>query len=237
MTGTEMRNKWENWYEAHLSRWIPAYAFFPLIGCFLWNCLIYWGTQQIILGLGLQVHDITSALDRMVPFRPVWVSVYVLSYPFWVVSYALTARESSREDWFRFVFADMLSRLICGIIFLAYPTTNVRPDILGDGFWDTLMGLIYSLDPPLNLFPSIHCLESWFCFRGALYLKKPPRWYPWLSLVMTLLVCASTVLVKQHLAVDIPSALLVAELGLWLSRRLDAGRALRALNRRLRLDE
>ena len=220
MTGTEMRKKWENWYEAHLSRWIPAYAFFPLVGCFLWNCLIYWGTQQIILGLGLEVHDITSALDRMVPFRPVWVSVYVLSYPFWVVSYALTARESSREDWFRFVLADMLSRLICGAVFLAYPTTNVRPEILGSGFWDGLMGLIYALDPPLNLFPSIHCLASMMSWLGVRKCAGIPAWYRNFTLVFALLIFASTLFTRQHCIVDVAGGVLIAMGCYWLSRHL-----------------
>ena len=166
------------------------------------------------------MHDITSALDRMVPFQPVWVSVYVLSYPFWVVSYALTARESSREDWFRFVFADMLSRLICGIIFLAYPTTNVRPDILGDGFWDTLMGLIYSLDPPLNLFPSIHCLASTMSWLGIRKCTGIPVWYRNFTLVFALLIFASTLFTRQHCIADVAGGVLIAAGCFWIGRRL-----------------
>ena len=71
-----------------------------------------------------------------------------------------------------------------------------------------------------------HCLESWFCFRGARGMKRVPRWYTASMLAFTLLVCVSTVLVKQHVLVDIPAAILVAELGLWLSDRFRAGRLL-----------
>lgn len=213
-----MRKKWTTWYDAHLSRWIPAYAFFPLIGCLLWHCMIYWGTQQIILGLALPTHDITSALDRMVPFQPVWVSVYVLSYPFWVVSYILTARENSREDLFRFVFADLLSRLICGILFLAYPTTNVRPDILGDGFWDWLMGLIYAVDPPLNLFPSTHCLISMMSWLGIRKCSGIPAWYRNFTLVFAVLIFASTLFTRQHCIVDVFGGVVIAVGCFWLSR-------------------
>ena len=138
----DMRNdrriKFCDWYEAHIERWIPSYALLSLIGCLVWNCMIYWGTQQTILGLGLHTHDITSAIDLMVPFRPEWVLIYVLSFPFWAVSYILTAKENTRDDWFRFVFADMLAKAICGVIFIAFPTTNVRPDIDGSGILGSL---------------------------------------------------------------------------------------------------
>ena len=213
-----MRATWRNWYDAHLARWIPSYAFFPLIGCFLWNCLIYWGTQQIILGMELPVHDVTTALDRMVPFQPAWAFVYVLSYPFWVVSYALTARESSREGWFRFVFADMLAKAICGVIFMAYPTTNIRPDIPGSGIWDWLMGLIYRLDSPLNLFPSLHCMASTMSWLGVRKCTSIPAWYRYFTLCFAVLIFASTLFTRQHCFADVIGGIGVA-LGCYLLSR------------------
>ena len=36
------------------------------------------------------------------------------------------------EHCFRFVTADMLSRIVSGIIFILLPTTNVRPVLAGD---------------------------------------------------------------------------------------------------------
>ena len=130
-----------------MDKWIPAYAFFSLIGCFVWNCLVYSITQH--LGSNLYHYDFTTGFDRSVPFCPAWVSIYVLSFPFWVISYALTARENSKEFWYRFVFADMLARVVCGVFFLLIPTTNVRPEITGDGFWDNAMAFIYAMDMPV----------------------------------------------------------------------------------------
>ncbi len=213
---------------------MPRYTWLPVSLVLLTNLLSFYGSA--LLNLHRTHYNLTTALDAHIPLAPFFVLFYVLAYVQWVVGFCLIARES-RAVCYRLIAGEILAKLCCMVIFLILPTAMERPEITGGGVWNALLRLVYRLDRPVTLFPSIHCLESWFCFRGALYLKKPPRWYPWLSLVMTLLVCASTVLVKQHLAVDIPSALLVAELGLWLSRRLDAGRALRALNRRLRLDE
>lgn len=217
-----------------LEKIMPRYTWLPVSLVLLTNLLSFYGSA--LLNLHRTHYNLTTALDAHIPLAPFFVLFYVLAYVQWVVGFCLIARES-RAVCYRLIAGEILAKLCCMVIFLILPTAMERPEITGGGVWNALLRLVYRLDRPVTLFPSIHCLESWFCFRGALYLKKPPRWYPWLSLVMTLLVCASTVLVKQHLAVDIPSALLVAELGLWLSRRLDAGRALRALNRRLRLDE
>ena len=215
----DKRLKLYNWYEVHISRWIPAYVFLPLIGCFLWSCLIYWGTQQTIMGLGLKTHDITSAIDLMVPFRPEWVVIYVLSFPFWAVSYILTAKENTREDWFRFVFADMLSKTVCGVIFIMFPTTNVRPAVTGGRILDNLMSLIYSLDPPLDLFPSIHCLVSLLSWLGIRKCRNLPRWYRNLTLIFATMIFASTQFTKQHNLVDVIGGIAIALLCFVISKK------------------
>lgn len=213
---------------------MPRYTWLPVTLVLLTNLVSFYGSA--LLNLHRTHYSLVTVLDEHIPLVPFFVLFYVLAYVQWVVGFCLIARES-RAVCYRVIAGEILAKLCCLILFLLIPTAIDRPEITGGGVWNALLRLIYRLDRPVTLFPSIHCLESWFCFRGALYLKKTPRWYPWPTLVMTLLVCASTVLVKQHLVLDIPAALLVAELGLWLSRRLDAGRALRAINCRLRLDE
>lgn len=217
--GCKKETKWSRWYDAHLSRWIPAYTFPSLIGCFVFNCLIYWGTQRIIIGMELNTYDITSAVDNMIPFRPEWVLIYVLSFPFWAISYILAARENTRQDWFRFVFADMLAKTICGIIFIAFPTTNVRPEIEGSGLLCSLMALIYLLDPPLDLFPSIHCMVSMLCWLGIRKCENIPLWYRNFTLVFAILIFASTQFTKQHYIVDVFGGVLLAIGCYYLSRR------------------
>ena len=54
--------------------------------------------------------------------------------------------------------------------------------------------------------------------QSALCCRKVPKWYKWVNFVFSLLVCASTVLVKQHVVVDIFAGIAVAEAGLLLSR-------------------
>ena len=71
---------------------------------------------------------------------------------------------------------------------------------------------IYSVDEPVNLLPSIHCLESYCVLRYTIGLKKPCRAYKIIISTFSVLVFASVVLVKQHVILDIPAAIIIVEL-------------------------
>ncbi|WP_271714586.1 phosphatase PAP2 family protein [Anaeromicropila herbilytica] len=197
------------WYKHNIHKWIPAYALLSLIACFSFNSFVYWGTQ--ILGKNVYHYDLTSSLDRKVPFMKEWAVIYVVCYLFWVFNYILISRES-KEKWYRFASADIMSRIICGIIFILIPTTNIRPQVLGNDAFSQLVRFVYHTDAPTNLFPSIHCLVSWYCFVGIRKSKKIPLWYKIFSCIFALLVCASTQFIKQHYLIDIAGGVLIAEL-------------------------
>lgn len=208
-----MLEKWKKRIE-----WIlPTYAYIPIVSVFGVNCLAYYGTKLLMQDA---VHrDLSIGLDAWIPLVPFFVSFYILAYAQWIWNYVFHTRES-RAACYRLAMADIIAKLICLICFLAIPTEIVRPEITGNGIWDHLTRVIYAMDTPRNLFPSIHCLESWICFRAAMQMKRAPRWYVWLQLVFTLFVFASTVFVKQHFFIDIPAAVIAVEIGWLLSKRL-----------------
>lgn len=197
---------------------LPRYAIIPLLFCFLINDIVYFVIR--IFREDAYHYDFTTDLDRLVPFVPAWVSIYLICYIFWIVNYILISRQG-KEHMYRFVTADVLSRLVCGLFFWFLPTTNVRPDITGTGIWDTLMALVYRLDAPTNLFPSIHCLTSWFCYIGIRGQSGVPVWYQRFSLVFALLVCLSTQFTKQHYLVDMIGGVALAQVCYFCSMRFD----------------
>jgi len=124
----------------------------------------------------------------------------------------MIARES-REEIYKVASANILAKIFCGIIFVALPTAMVRAEITGGGIFNLLTSFIYAADTPaVNLFPSIHCLESWAVFRCSLKLKLPIG-YKIAMGIFSLGVFASVLLVKQHIILDIPAGILVFELG------------------------
>jgi membrane-associated phospholipid phosphatase len=204
-----MKTAFRKWYNKSINKWIPGYGVFPLLLCFSVNCFIYWGCDLIMRDK--KHFDFTSAIDRQVPFVKEWIIIYFICYVFWAINYILITREG-KESCYRFAFADLLSRLICGIFFILLPTTNIRPTVYGDDIFSILMRFLYTIDSPTNLFPSIHCLVSWYCFIGLRKSKKVPFWYKVFSLIFTLLVCASTQFTKQHYLIDIAGGILIAEI-------------------------
>ena len=95
---------------------------------------------------------------------------------------------------YQFFTGDFISRCICLGFFLLYPTTNTRPVITDGGLWNQLALWLYSIDAADNLFPSIHCLVSWFCYLGIRGRKEIPVWYQRVSAVLAILVFVSTLL-------------------------------------------
>ena len=213
------KRTFQQWLE-----WIvPAYARIPLALLVIINLIVYEGTQFLMLHA--KHWELALPLDGRIPFRPAWMVIYILAYLQWAVGYVMIARES-RERCYRVFMGEIIAKFICGLFFIVMPTRIERPSVEGSGFIAWFTRLVFSADLPGNLFPSIHCLESCFCFRGAIGMKRAPRWYAPAMLALTLLVFASTLLVKQHVLVDIPAGILVAELGLLLSTKLRAGRLL-----------
>ena len=116
-------------YEKTLERIIPKYGFFSVIFCFVFNSLIYTGTQIVISGA--RHFDLTTDADRAIPFIPAWAFVYLGCFLFWAVNYILMTHRK-KEEWFQFAAGDYLSRMLCGVFFVLLPTTNIRPKVLGN---------------------------------------------------------------------------------------------------------
>lgn len=192
----------------YITTWIRPYSILPLIFVFSFNCVIYWVTMFACKDL--YHYDFTLPFDRSVPFVPEFVYIYLVCYVFWAVNYIMSAY-FGKDQFYRFVTADLSSRVICLLFFIILPTTNVRPELPGDGITMDLMRGLYAVDMPVNLLPSIHCLVSWFCFIAIRGRKEIPTWYRCFSCIFALMVVASTQFIKQHYIVDAIAAIVIAE--------------------------
>ena len=172
---------------------------------------------QMIFGFH-NPRDFSLSIDYQIPFLPGWAWVYIGSFLFWFYIYTTAARDSG-ETACKLAVSDIVGKLICLLFFLLLPTTNVRPEVQGTGFTPFLMRTIYALDSPTNLFPSIHCFIPWLGMRYIFSAKnlKHKGIHCMISLVGTLMVFASTLFTKQHVLVDIPGAIAVAELSLFIA--------------------
>lgn len=191
------------------NRPMPPRAGRALLAALIYQCLVYSGTR--LFTVGWRHWHMTTALDRAAPFLPWTVAVYVAAYFFWAANYMLAVRQGEDRAW-RFLAADMLGKTVCLVVFLLLPTATVRPAIPEDAPLGGLLGLIYMLDTPDNLFPSIHCLNSWLCWAGIRDCGSVPAGYRAFSLCMALAVALSTLTTKQHVLADAAAGFALGEL-------------------------
>lgn len=182
---------------------------------FLWNAGVYGGAR--LIAQSWPHYDMTLPIDGVVPFVPWTVAIYFGCYLVWGINYYLCAKQA-QEERDRFFCTDALSKAICFLIFILIPTTNTRPEIPGEPtVWNFLMKLLYRIDSPDNLFPSIHCLVSWLCWVGVRKRKDIPAVYRYFSLIVAIAVCISTLTTRQHVIVDVVTGVALAELCYFLS--------------------
>lgn len=192
---------------------LPDYSVIPFWICLAAQLLTYYGTRLLNFLFRGPVDgylDLSTAFDRAIPSVPIWSYVYFLSFAFWTVSYILAAREN-KETFYRLMTADMMCKIVSIAVFAVMPTMAVRPEVPETyGAW--LMKLLYAIDRPDNLFPSLHCVVTWLSFRYILGCKKVSTGYKVFSGVAAVSVFACVLLTKQHVVVDIAAGVAVAEI-------------------------
>ncbi|WP_167956732.1 phosphatase PAP2 family protein [Anaerosporobacter faecicola] len=192
-----------------VGRICPTYAIFPLVGSFVVETLVYEVSK--LLEKGRYHYDFTTSFDRAVPVIPWFSFIYFGCYIFWVLNFILLTRVS-KEHLYRMLFAVYLSYMINAIIFIAMPTTNIRPEVTGNSISEQVLRFIYWSDTAENLFPSIHCSVSWFCYIGIRRKKQIPKAYRIFSMLFALVVVVSTQVTKQHYFVDAIGGIALAEI-------------------------
>ena len=188
---------------------LPSYAVVPLLILIFSNLIVYYGARVINFALNRTYYDMAGNIDRMLPVVPSFVILYVAAFPFWYITYYLICR-SNPDNCYATVVASVTAKLLCGVLFIMFPATIVRPELTGAGLSDKLLGFIYSVDAADNLFPSIHCLESWLCFLFIKDEVKVPRPVKLMSMLLAIGICLSTLFTKQHVFADVVSGVLIA---------------------------
>lgn len=163
--------------------------------------LAYFATQH----LGLRYHVVHLPLDDRIPFCPAFVVFYILWY-FYVPGCMLWACFRARDVFYRQVAALFSGAFVCAAVFVLYPTcVDFRPSAAGPGLARALCRLIYANDAPVNVFPSLHCYEA-LVMHLATFRAPPLRAHKALrlaSFALVVLICLSTLLIKQHSAADL----------------------------------
>ena len=202
-----------------LNRLIPSFAVIPLLALVFSNIAVYYGSRLLNSYLDRPYLYLTGNTDRFIPVIPEFAIIYLIAFPFWYVTYLLICR-SDPYKCRATVIANIGAKIICGILFVLVPTSIIRPEIPDSGFSKALLGFIYTMDSPDNLFPSIHCFESIFCF---LLIKDEPDVHRYIRIsafILSVLICLSTLFTKQHVIYDVFAGTGIAMVAYFMRRYL-----------------
>ena len=162
-------------------------------------------------------HTVRCALDDLIPFCE-W---FLFSYVSWHVSLLWMSLYTLAYDiaaFRRFMWNLILTTAIAIAIYLIWPSQQLRrPDLSALGRENLLtraVGLIYVVDTNTNVCPSLHCIGGFAILFAALDMPRfRTRGWTVFFVIFALLICASTVFMKQHSAVDFFAALPVILIG------------------------
>ncbi len=152
--------------------------------------------------------------DARIPLEPSWIWIYLLYYPLCLsAGFFPELFQKARVFWP--IMAGFLSQFaVAGVIFYFFPTRIIHPPVLGAGLSAEALRGLYAIDSGHCLFPSLHVANTVFVSLVSTRMLAK-RWSA-LFFIVTAFIAASTVLVKQHFLVDIPSGAFLGALAYWL---------------------
>jgi membrane-associated phospholipid phosphatase len=166
--------------------------------------VILFGAGYFGLGLGIdpaRARDLATALDARIPFvaSSVWIYVAVFPAAFLPLFVVRCPRLFRRT-----IAAYGVAIAASLVVFAAFPVTSSGLRVNADALdparlsqWG--VALLYRLDPPYNLFPSLHLSMA---LLAGLAAWKASRRYGATALAGVALIGVSTLTVKQHFIAD-----------------------------------
>ena len=156
------------------------------------------------------VTNIKIDFDDKIPFIKELILVYHTFMPLIVYTGFILYRDN-KENYRKYVAALFLSQITAYVIYILFQTEVPRYNInlLGEDIFSNLVKLTYTLDNNYSGAPSLHVCHT---LLASIYLHKSgiERKYVIPLILYLMLVGATTVLVKQHVVLDIPAGIVHA---------------------------
>ncbi len=153
-------------------------------------------------------------LDSKIPFVKEMVVPYVLWYLYIFVPLTYFAFKSP-DDFKKLCMFMFTGMTISYLIFYLVPNgQNLRPVITETDIFSRIINSIYSTDRPTNSLPSMHVILS-VAVNASIYNSTILAKFKKLkvfSILLCILICASTVFIKQHSILDVVAGLIVSSL-------------------------
>jgi hypothetical protein len=176
--------------------------------------LLYIATERLIPAAAC--HVLHCPLDDRIPFHEGFAVFYVGWY--FLIAGSLLYFLLCRVDRFcqlqTYIFT---VQMLATLVFLLYPSRQeLRPEIFPrQNLLTAVMALIYRLDTPTGVFPSLHAAISIGIASVWSRVREVPLWVRVLILWFCGMVCLSVCFVKQHSVLDVLGAVPICLAAEW----------------------
>ncbi len=171
-------------------------------------------------------------IDDLIPIIPIFAVIYLFSYVFWICG-PIAASLTKKRNFINYIVGLSMAYVVGFLFFVFVPTymdrasEGLMEQAMKPGFFNSLLATIYAADGSnlaFNLFPSYHCLISLYCYLGVRKQPEISKGFRAYSLIMTVLICLSTVFTKQHYFIDIVGGLVISIICYNIINRINPGK-------------
>lgn len=184
----------------------PQFSHLKLLLGWVVYFIFYFITENLIPAE--KCHSVYCWLDDVFVFNEYFVVFYVFWYALIVISLVWFALYNTEgfKNLSKYIIITQAVAMVCYIV---YPTRqDLRPETFeNENFFTWVLSIIYSFDTNTGVCPSLHCAYSFGI--ASVWLKEKQAWTWWKVFVVisVVLICLSTMYVKQHSAVDVIAAI------------------------------
>ncbi|MBR5658005.1 MAG: phosphatase PAP2 family protein [Lachnospiraceae bacterium] len=157
-------------------------------------------------------HDMATEFDRKIPFCEYFIIPYFLWFVYVVVTW-LYYFFRDKKEFYRFVALLYIGMSICLTICTFFHNgIRLRVEVDPDrNFFTWAVFQLHNVDTSANVFPSIHIYNTLVCCVSLFrYAPLRGKWrFQISSIILSILICLSTVFLKQHSVLDIGGAIVL----------------------------
>lgn len=184
-----------------MKTWIKEHEY-----CFaLLYFVFYLGAFYLLERFSAPKYTIHCFLDDKIPF----CEFFIVPYFSWFIVLAGALGYymfKSKEDFQNLCFLMFVGMTFCITVYVILPNgLNLRAPIPRDNFFCKWVELLYRIDTPTNVCPSIHVSSTVAIYEVTKHSKlfKRKKRVVIVMAMIAWLICLSTVFLKQHSVVDV----------------------------------
>ena len=203
----------------YLLDWIKAHKYCLVLLYFLFYLPAFFILEKV----SSPKVTVYCPIDGLIPFIPAFVFPYFtwhLLIPIILIFFMI----KDREAFLRLCFTMFTGMTAALFIYAIIPNgLNIRVPVTGNSLPEKICSLLYSIDTPTNVCPSIHVSSTVaisFSVQNAYSLKKHRAIRIFLHII-SILIIVSTLFIKQHSIYDVIGGFVLTFILWFISLRFD----------------